>query len=57
MRKGVVDKDLLRQALVQYGSSVASEQEISKLIDALPMPEGDTSNEFDYAKHIAQYLS
>lgn len=57
LRKGTVDKGVLRQALVQYGSSTATEAEIVKLIDSLPMSEGDTSNEFDYAKHISQYLS
>lgn len=56
-RKGVVNKELLHQALVQYGSSVATEKEIAKLMEALPVSEGSSSNEFDYAKQISQFMS
>jgi hypothetical protein len=55
-RKGVVNKELLRQALVQYGRSAATEKEITKLVEMLPSSEGGTSDEFDYAKHITQFM-
>ena len=55
-RKGSVNKDVLRHALLQYGSSVASEKEIHKLVDMLPASEGGATNEFDYAKHVNLFM-
>lgn len=55
-RKGVINKDILRQALMQYGSSAATEKEINKLIEMLPSSDGTTSDEFDYNKHINAFM-
>ena len=55
-RKGVVNREVLRQVLVEYGSSAASEKEIAKLIEMLPSSEGGAADEFDYLKHINQFM-
>jgi hypothetical protein len=55
-RKGVINKDVLRQALLEYGSSAASEKEIHKLVELLPACEGGATNEFDYAKHVNLFM-
>lgn len=55
-RRGTVNKDVLRQALLDYGTSAASEKEISKLVDTLPTADEAGANEFDYLKHINMFM-
>lgn len=55
-RRGVINKEELKRSLVQFGSSVASEKEINKLIDTLPISEDGACSEFDYMKHINMFM-
>jgi Ca2+-binding EF-hand superfamily protein len=55
-RRGVINKEILKQALIQFGSSVASEKEINKLIDSLPTSENGAYSDFDYLKHINMFM-
>ena len=52
-RPGVVGIDVLRKSLEQYGGGAATNQEIAKLLQALPLT---AHQEFDYAKHIRQFI-
>lgn len=56
-RRGVIDKDLLREALVQYGGDAATPKEIHKLVESLPSADSHGSNEFDYLKHVSSLMS
>jgi Ca2+-binding EF-hand superfamily protein len=55
-RAGVINKDILEQALLQYGASVAQPKEIQKLVEFLPVAES-SYHEFDYASHVSTFLT
>ena len=55
-RAGVINKEILEAALLQYGSSVATKKEIQKLVELLPVAD-NSYQEFDYATHVSTFLS
>jgi hypothetical protein len=54
-RPGVINKEILEQALLQYCAGVATDKEIHQLIDHLPFSE-NAYQEFDYATHVSSFL-
>lgn len=55
-RPGVINKDILEHALLQYGTGTAAPKEIRKLIEHMPIAE-NAYQEFDYGAHVAAFLT
>jgi hypothetical protein len=55
-RPGVINKEVLEKALLQYGTGVATPREIHQLVEHLPIAD-NACQDFDYATHVSSFLA